>query len=103
MKLPPLPRLWLGLAVLAGIYFAAGKPGLRARQRDGGVAANRYRAGGNAAVRIPHVARDLRGGVPRERHDGRVGLDIARYRRGQYARRAPGRLAGETVGERLRG
>ena len=29
MKLPPLPRLWLGLAVLAGIYFAAGKLGLR--------------------------------------------------------------------------
>src|SRR3989442_15885672 len=29
MKLPPLPRLWLGLAVLAGVYFAAGKLGLR--------------------------------------------------------------------------
>src|SRR5207245_10854035 len=28
MKLPSLPRLWLGLAVLAGIYFAAGKLGL---------------------------------------------------------------------------
>src|SRR4029077_4812694 len=28
-KLPPLPRKWLALAVLAGVYFAAGKLGLR--------------------------------------------------------------------------
>src|SRR4029077_4023109 len=53
--------------------------GLRARQCDGGVASDWYRAGGDAAVRLPRVARDLRGGIPRERHDGRVGLDIAGY------------------------
>src|SRR6266850_7094209 len=37
-------------------WEARAAAGLRARQRDGGVATDWYRAGGDAAVRITHVA-----------------------------------------------
>src|SRR6266850_4452907 len=59
-KALPGPKSALEARRIVGIDGFGGKSraaaGLRARQRDGGVATDWYRAGGDAAVRITHVA-----------------------------------------------
>src|SRR2546422_1925346 len=76
---------------------------LRPRERGGGVAAAGHRAGRDAVARLPRLARPVPGRVPGERHDGGVGLDVARHRRWQHARGAPRRLPREAVRERPEG
>src|SRR2546425_4325927 len=76
---------------------------LRPRERVGGVAADGHRAGRDAVARLPGLARPVPGGVPGERHDGGVGLDVARHCQWQHARGAPRRLPREAIRERPEG